>query len=280
VAKWSELFFNPKKQERINKSEIENRRVIITSIWQYQTELEKGTTDFDFSKLNMEFEDIQNVNLENLHLNINLRNVSIPHDDCCKFGKYVITPIGLQYGDNFLKINNSKLGGNNVTGDLTPFKNLFGNTVYVWYSEETFDDKYKAQYPHFFISKDAEEELREKYYNPAITEIEAINSEGKPEKKEIIVRQNLTLEEYLKYYKFLKGKYLGNFSISKEDLLQIEIIEKYGLEQREEILKQISNVLKNINQTADCENYTIDKLDSEGACLTLNLKFKNKSDNT
>ena len=61
---------------------------------------------------------------------------------------------------------------------------------------------------------------------------------------------------------------------SKQDLLQIEIIEKYGLEQREAILEHINNMMTNINKTADCENYTINEVDDKGVCLTLKLKFK------
>ena len=39
----------------------------------YREALEKGITNFDFSELDMFGEDIQNINLENLNLNIDLR---------------------------------------------------------------------------------------------------------------------------------------------------------------------------------------------------------------
>lgn len=268
--------------KRLKKLFDSNKPVKITSIYQYKTELEKGTTDFDFSELDMYFEDIQNINLENLKLDINLRNVFVPYNGSSKIGNDVVTPMCSSYsGDYYLKINNSRLGGNNVTGDLALFEgNRRCKPVYVWYSEETFDEEYKAQYSQFFISKDAPKELREKYYNPRIVYKEVVDpfavihdSEEKPKEK-CYVRQTLTLDEYLKYYKFLKGKYLGNFSISKQDLLQIQIIEKYGLEQREAILEHINNMMENINQTADCENYTINEADDKGVCLTLKLKFK------
>ena len=75
-----------------------------------------------------------------------------------------------------MKINNSKVGGNNVTGDLSLFEgSLYDKPVYIWYSEDTFDDKYKEKYPQYFISKDAPEELREKYYNPKIFYEEVID---------------------------------------------------------------------------------------------------------
>lgn len=187
-------------------------------------------------------------------------------------------------GDYYLKINNSRLNGNNVTGGLNSFKNdFYGITsyVYVWYSEETFDDKYKAQYPQFFISKDAPEELREKYYNPRIIYKETVDPvavlhdlEYKNKQIKSLVRPSLTLDEYLKYYKFLKGKYLGNFLISKQDLIQIEIIEKYGLKEREAILEHINTMMNNINKSADCEKFIINEANNKEVTLTLKLKFK------
>lgn len=280
-----ELFSKNKviKENKPKETREENKPVKITSIYQYRTELEKGTTDFDFSELNMDFEDIQNVNLENLNLNINLRNVFVPYNGSAKIGNNVVSPVLSSYsGDYYLKINNSRLGGNNIIGDLNAFQgSSHFNPVYIWYSEETFDYKYKSEHPQFFISKDAPEELREKYYNPRIIYKEVVdpiavinNLEEETKKIESLVRHTLTLDEYLKYYKFLKGKYLGNFSISKEDLLQIEIIEKYGLEEREKILAHINNMMNNVKQTADCENYTINEVDDKGVSLTLKIKFK------
>lgn len=287
MVKWSKKIFGSNKQQLTTneKTIVENKPVKITNLTQYRLELKKGTTNFDFRKLDIEFEDIQNINLENLNLDINLREVFVPYNGCCKIGNNIITPVfSSYYGDYYLKINNSRLGGNNVTGDLTLFEgNSHSSPVYIWYSEETFDDNYKSQYPQFFISKDAPEELREKYYNPKIVykEVGAAvdvihDTEEKNKKIQSLLRQTLTFDEYLKYYKFLKGKYLGNFSISKLDLLQIEIIEKYGLEQRDAILAHINSILKNINQTADCENYTINEVDDKGVSLTLKLKFKKK----
>ena len=288
MAKWLEkLFKSNKKQEIVSEKVIivENKPVKITNLTQYRLELDKGTTDFDVSELDVTYEDIQNINLENLNLDINLREVFVPFNGSCIFGNNILSSVFNSYsGDYFLRIKNSRLGGNNVTGDLTLFEgNSHTRPVYVWYSEETFDDNYKSQYPQFFISKDAPEELREKYYNPRIIYKEEVdpalvvnNLEEKQREIKCFVRQNLTLDEYLKYYKFLKGKYLGNFSISKQDLLQIEIIEKYGLEQREAILEHINNMMTNVNQTADCENYTINEVDDKGVCLTLKIKFRNK----
>ena len=48
------------------KGSKEDKPVEITDLSQYKRELEKGTTNFDFSKLNLIGEDIQGANLENL----------------------------------------------------------------------------------------------------------------------------------------------------------------------------------------------------------------------
>ena len=114
MVKWlKKLFGASKMQETISEEvieEVENGPVKITSIYQYLTELEKGTTDFDFSELDFEFEDIQNVNLENLNLDINLRNVFVPYNGSCKCGNNVITSLfGSYSGDYYLKINKSRL---------------------------------------------------------------------------------------------------------------------------------------------------------------------------
>ena len=146
--------------------------------------------------------------------------------------------------------------------------------VYIWYSEETFDDKYKANYPQFFISSDAPKELREKYYNPKIIYKDASVRSNLDNEVQSVIRQTLTLDEYIQNYQFLKGKYLGNFSISKQDLIQIELIEKYGLEKREIILEYIKNMMEDISKTAECENCTINEVDDLGVSLTLKLKFK------
>lgn len=288
MGKWLKKIFKLNKQKNIaNEQDIneqiigENKKIKIKSIYQYRFFLNKDKTNFDFSELNLEFEDIQDIDLENLNLDINLRNVFVPYNGSVKIGNSILNSVFSSYsGDYYLQINNSRLGGNNVTGDLTFFEGTLGyNPVYIWYSEETFDDKYKSQYPQFFISKDAPEELREKYYNPRIiyettNEQDGIilNLKEKNEDTKILVRQTLTLDEYLKYYKFLKGKYLGNFSINPQDLLQIETIEKYGLEQRDEIIKDITNMMNNINQTTDCENYTINEQEEKGISLTLKHK--------
>ena len=269
---------------KLNKEAIsKNKPVKITNLTQYRKELEKGTTDFDFSELNVNDDDIQNINLENLNLDIDLREVFVPFNGSQLFGKNVLLPIVKEPGDSFLNISNSRLAGNNVSGSLEKFvDDLYGNQTYIWYSEETFDDEYKSKYPQFFLSKDAPEELRQKYYNPImvsreiidLSHITADSEENRYIKIQVPVRQTLTIDEYLKYYEFLKGKYLGNFYINEQDLLQIDIIERYGLERREEILSHIKSRINIINQIADCENYNINEISDKDVCLSLKLRLK------
>lgn len=253
----------------------DDKPLVIRDLTQYRQELKKGSANFDFSQLDVSGEDIQFINLENLNLDINLREVFVPFGGRAKWGNNFLEPLfSFSHfgGDDFLNIKDSKLSGNNITGDLTPFKdNSYYKPVYFYYSEETFDDNYKLKYPQFFISKDAPLDLREKYYNPkeCILEIEH-------RKYNAFVRQTLTFDEYLKYYKYLKGKYLGNFSISKHDLKQIKIIEKYGLEKGKVIFKEGDAVLEHINginQTGKFEacDKKIDKND-DSSVLSLKLR--------
>ena len=92
MAKWLEKLFKSKKQEEIASEEVivENIPVKITNLTQYRLELDKGITDFDFSELDVTYEDIQNINLENLNLNINLREVFVPFNGSCKFGNNIV----------------------------------------------------------------------------------------------------------------------------------------------------------------------------------------------
>lgn len=271
---------NPQNQK---KYKTEEGKIIIRSLYQYRKELEKGNKDFDFSELDCKFENIQNLDLENLNLDINLREVFVPYNGTSMIGNNIISPVFNTYtGDYFLEINKSRLGGNNVTGDLSFFEGKRKHTkpVYVWYSEETFDDKYKSQYPQFFLSKDAPKELREKYYNPQILIDKVVDPaavihdlENKYREIEILKRQVLSLDEYIKYYEFLKGKYLGNFNINKFDLQKINLIEKYGLSKAKVLFKNIDEIVGDISKLDNFESYKINNINEYGISLSLNLKY-------
>ena len=264
---------------------ISDKPLVIRDLTQYRQELKKGSANFDFSQLDVSGEDIQFINLENLNLDINLREVFVPFGGRAKWGNNFLEPLfSFSHfgGDDFLNIKDSKLSGNNITGDLTPFKdNLYYKPVYFYYSEETFDDNYKLKYPQFFISKDAPLDLREKYYNPknCILEIDH-------RKYNAFVRQTLTFDEYLKYYNYLKGKYLGNFSIGEQDLKQIKIIEKYGLKEGKVFFNEGDVVLDHINginQTGKfeaCGKNIYGKDDSSVLSLKLRRKDHKKGANT
>lgn len=254
---------------------ISDKPLVIRDLTQYRQELKKGSANFDFSQLDVSGEDIQFINLENLNLDINLREVFVPFGGRAKWGNNFLEPLfSFSHfgGDDFLNIKDSKLSGNNITGDLTPFKdNLYYKPVYFYYSEETFDDNYKLKYPQFFISKDAPLDLREKYYNPknCILEIDH-------RKYNAFVRQTLTFDEYLKYYNYLKGKYLGNFSIGEQDLKQIKIIEKYGLKEGKVFFNEGDVVLDHINginQTGKFEACD-KKIDKNVNSSVLSLKLR------
>ncbi len=279
-SKTDQFNTNPQNQK---KYKTEEGKIIIRSLWQYRKELEKGNTDFDFSELDCKFEDIQNLDLENLNLNINLREVFVPFDGSRMIGNNIISSVFNTYtGDYFLEINKSRLGGNNVTGDLSFFdiKRKYSEPVYVWYSEKTFDDEYKNQYPQFFLSKDAPKELKEKYYNPQIL-IDKVadpaavihDLENKYREIEILKRQVLSLDEYIKYYEFLKGKYLGNFYINKFDLQKINLIEKYGLSKAKVLFNNIDEIVEDISKLDNFESYKINNIDEHGISLSLNLKY-------
>jgi len=267
----------------------ENGIVKIKNLTQYREELENGCVDLDFSELDVTFEDIQQLDLENLNLDINIRKVFVPYNGSVKYGNNILNSVFNTYtGDYFLKINKSKLAGNNVTGDLRFFeperKNI--NPVYVWYSEETFDNKYKTQYPQFFLSKDAPTELREKYYNPQILTEKVIDPaavfhdlENKYKEITILKRQELSLDEYIKYYEFLNGKYLGNFKINKFDMQKINIIENYGLDRAQIIFNNIDKVIDDISKqeydSFGLKSFNISDINNESITLSLNLKYKN-----
>lgn len=259
----------------------ENGSVKIKNLTQYREELKKSNTNLDFSELDTTFEDIQHLDLENLDLKINLREVFVPYGGTCKFGNSIISPMFSGYtGDYFLKIYESRLAGNTVIGDLSCFEDKRTNrSVYVWYSEETFDDNYKSQYPQFFLSSDAPNNLKDKYYNPQIlTEmvldpIAAMrDAEEKYKPSTIFRRQNLTFEEYIEYHEFLKGKYLGNFKIKKLDMQKINLIEKYGLEKAKSLFNNIDKMIDDISKYENFESYSINQIDEKGINLSLRLK--------
>lgn len=120
-----------------------------------------------------------------------------------------------------------------MVGNLSYFLNRV--KVYIWYSEDTFDETYKRKYPDYFLSENAPQELKEKYYNPQIIEKEVYDCGDKKPVK-YVIQQTLTFNEFIEYYEFLHGKYLGNFAIDKIEKYKINIVEIYGLEKAKEIL--------------------------------------------
>ncbi len=229
----------------------EKQPVKIKSLDRYREALKSGKTDFDFSELITLGGDIQNLNLENVGCYINLRNIFVPFGHRRKMENDSL-PLLMSYGDCFLFLNKANLKGNNVEGDLSPFHDSREGNVYFWYSEDTFDKAYKEKYPFYFLDANAPQELKEIYYNPTLVKekIPTIhNIDG--EEVTYLKRQTLSFQEYMKYYQFLRGKYLGNFNINGQELFKINIVERYGLEQAKEILINLSYYPLPLNQLFD-----------------------------
>lgn len=207
----------------------------VYSLEDYRKALRDGFTEFDFSELNMEGEDIQNINLENCGLDINIREVFVPFGGSTKVGIYSLSPI-VNYGDVFLRLSKSNLRGNKVYGDLSYFQED-NQKVYIWYGEDTFDEEYKAEYCQFFLDDDAPHELKKMYYNPKLVDgIDFISGE-----KIIYYEKNeLTFDDYLKYFEWLDGKYIGNFSISNIDYGKIRMIREFGIDKASEMFDNLS----------------------------------------
>ncbi len=135
----------------------------------------------------------------------------------------------------FINLFYTNLKGNKVIGDLYPIKEY--NMKY-YYNENTFDDNYKTEHPEFFLSSEAPDELKEIYYRHG----------------------ELDFETYLKYYKYLKNKYLGNFSIKEDDNIKIRLLHIFGINNVKIIITSlcemnmpINYVLEIINKMSDNE---------------------------
>lgn len=208
--------------------------IIVTSLSQYLKLLRVGFDDFDFSKLNLINEDIQNLDLSNLGLDIDLENIFIPSNtDQILYGSFK---------DDFVFLNNSNLKGNNVFGELKSRLRInedgsVGRVCNYIYSEDTFDDKYKSEHPEYFLDINAPLELKNKYYNPLVI-YEYKNSR-------VYHRQSLTYYEFLKYYDFLKDKYIEKFNMSKVDCGRIKLVLALGFETIDLLLHKIN--VSNIN---------------------------------
>lgn len=245
---WKQLKKYFRKQVKLNSIKIYTYEQL-----RYFQDYKKYHLDLNNLPDTTDNKDIQNLDLENFDLEINIRKLWVPYDRET-FYRYSIPTNKTR----FLRLNRTNLKGNSVEGDLTYFHDeRFGN-VYIWYSENTFDEIYKEKYPRFFLPKNAPSELKEKYYNPKIKDfVIQKKSTGEIVKKGIAyTRQILTFEEYLKYYEFLKGKYLGNFKINEKDYIMISFIEHYGLEKTEKILQQIANLSLPLNLTLSIFKFT------------------------
>lgn len=210
------------KGKNINKDE----KIIITSLTQYRSLIEKGYTNFDFSNLDIDFDDIQDINLENRGLDIDLDKIFLPYHGRVLYHNTVLCPL-FRLGDDFIDLTNSNLKGNNVIGDLknkyeSGPNGLVSICTFI-YSENTFDENYKMEHPEFFLDSDAPEKLKDKFYKPAIkiAKIPQHSEVFEYQDSLCLYRQTLTFDEYQRYYEFLKGKYIERFNISADDYVKI-----------------------------------------------------------
>lgn len=172
---------------------------------------------------------LENRDLENYNFQIYLRD--------CLSGNIKLSKLPEE--ELFIHLHKSNLKGNKIIGDLTPM--LYkGYPIYFHYNENTFDEEYKKQHPTFFLDDKAPEKLKSKYYGIRyVFEISCID--GILKKSEYHCRNTLSLQEYLEYYQFLKGKNLSNFRLEPKEYLIMQIIEKYGLVETKKRLKELIN---------------------------------------
>lgn len=216
---------------------------IIKNLSEYRDLLKEGQTEFDFSELDINYEDIQRIDLSNLGLNINLQKIFFPFSGSKKDYNNIFSPLE-KIDDDFIYLNNSNLKGNNVIGELTNAIKKGRSTTRVCtfiYSDGTFDDVYKETHPQYFLDKNAPSELREKYYNPFAKTgyFSTFSDPNGNEEKTLYFRQPLTFEDFLQYYQFLHGKYIDRFKISKLDYSKIKLVEALGLEKTRETFENL-----------------------------------------
>ena len=209
-----------------------DKKIGIKSAQKYKQALENGVTSFDFSNWSLDGDNIENINLENLGLNINLRKVFVPIGGVIFLSKIAHTKVRRKLGDDFLDLRNSNLKGNNIVGGLEDRIEENGRCSFL-YNRDTFDEMYIRFHSKFFLDELAPQELKDKYYNPSMVEKETQFGIIK-----VMYRQKLTYDEYLKYYEFLHGKYLERFSIDKKDFLLIKLSEVLGLEKTKDVLSE------------------------------------------
>ena len=203
-------------------------------------------------------EDIQNLDIQNKGYCISLRDVFIPWNGSQKTPyHYVIRNVLPGQYDAFLHLENSRLQGNEIVGDLSYFQNG-EDKVYIWYQEDTFDKAYQKKHPEFFLDEQAPQTLKDKFYQKiadfdeedyshvldAYQEMDELNHSSAADFDEYgnvkgYYRQVLTFEEYMQNYEWLKGKYLDGFQISKEEKGKIRLVEGLGLALAEQVVKQL-----------------------------------------
>ena len=187
----------------------------------------RGEKHIDCSRINVEKESIEGKNLENCNLNIELKKLYIPKER--KQPKFPEDEL-------FIFLNKTNLKGNHIIGNLEPVQ-YNGYSIYFSYSEDTFDKTFKQEHPEYFLSKKAPHNLKRDYYEAHYYTLIKENGDYFC----FFERSTLDFAKYLKYYEFLKGKYLGNFKMDPKELLKIQFVETYGIEEAKKVLENLAN---------------------------------------
>ncbi len=228
--------------QKIKKGQYYPRVIKVSSynvLKKIQKENPEATIDITDLPKNTDGKDIQDYSLHNLNVEIDLRKIWVPYDRESIYWHQ-------KPRETFIHLQHTNLQGNHVTGNLSPRYGKGPNgedlgRAFFWYSEETFDKEYKENNPEYFLDEGAPPELKDKFYNPKIQlPLENKLTETEKEKDVFLERQTLTFKEYIKYYKFLRGKYLGNFKITKKERVEIAFVDYFGIERARKIAEKFS----------------------------------------
>lgn len=201
--------------------------VKVKNLKELQEAKRRGENHIDCKKINLHKVSIEAENLENCNMDIELKRIYIPKER--RKPKFPEDEL-------FIFLNKTNLKGNHIIDDLTPIR-YNGYDIYFNYSEDTFDEKFKNNHPEFFLDEKAPDKLKSDYYKVHYCSL--IKEDGTTFR--FFERSTLDLAKYLQYYEFLRGKYLGNFKIEPKELLKIQFVDTYGIEEAKRIIEKLED---------------------------------------
>ena len=183
---------------------------------------------YDFSLVDMNEIDIQGLDLRNMGLDIDLSKIYFPFDSPIRASRGSVGRYVTGCKDHFVELRNSRLQGNNITGDLSNVQNDLGTCIFC-YTEDTFDAGFKNAHPEYFLDKDAPQALKDMYYNLLLVDADCHDRYGDDTQALVKCRPILSLDDYLNNSYYLRGKYLDRFNINRFDYGRIKLIEALGI---------------------------------------------------